>query len=331
VATLPAGPALTRVRGVRIGHARDPELPSGVTTLVFDRPSPVAIDVRGGASGTFDTASLALDATFGRRSALFFSGGSLYGLDAARGIRVRLLEEGFGDRVFDNPNPIVRISGAILFDLPPRSGPIPDYLPLGYEAARTARSGRVMEGRVGAGAGARVAKYRGRDGARPGGVGWSAVRSRRDAWVGALAVANSVGAVRDPDSGRWLAVARDRSGRTRPPDPRRGRRLLASRSSGAAGTTLVAVVTDEALPRRALHRVALRAHDAIARLIWPAHTAAEGDVAFAVSTREATQPRDESERVDRWDRVAALAEAAVARALARAVLASARDGTARPA
>ena len=159
------------------------------------------VDVRGGASATYDTASLSLDSTFGRRWAIFFSGGSLYGLDAARGIRTRILETGGGHRAFRNPNPVVPISGAALFDLPRRREGLPDYLPLGYEAARRANRGPVAVGAVGAGAGATVGKYRGRARAMHGGVGSAAARRRGLGTVGVMVVVNSVGAVRDPASG----------------------------------------------------------------------------------------------------------------------------------
>jgi len=43
---------LTDIAGVRVGHADDAKLASGVTAIVFDRPAVAAIDVRGGAPGT---------------------------------------------------------------------------------------------------------------------------------------------------------------------------------------------------------------------------------------------------------------------------------------
>ncbi|MGI0151250.1 MAG: P1 family peptidase, partial [Thermoplasmata archaeon] len=81
------GRTLTAVRGLRVGTAQDDERGSGVSVVRFDRLSRVVVSVRGPASGTYDTHSLGLEATFGRRHALFLSGGSVYGLDAARGIR----------------------------------------------------------------------------------------------------------------------------------------------------------------------------------------------------------------------------------------------------
>jgi len=82
------------VRGLRIGQAESSDGATGVTVALFDRSTPLVVDVRGGASATYDLASLSLDATFGRRWAVFFSGGSLFGLDAGAGVRDRILETG---------------------------------------------------------------------------------------------------------------------------------------------------------------------------------------------------------------------------------------------
>ncbi|HTT26598.1 MAG TPA: P1 family peptidase, partial [Thermoplasmata archaeon] len=151
--------SLVDVRGVRVGRAGSPDGRSGVTAVLFGAARPTVIEVRGGASCTYDTASLALDATFGRRWALFLAGGSIFGLDAARGVRTRVLEEGGGHRAFRNPNVVVPISGATLFDLPRTRRPVPDYLPIGYHAAAAAGRAPVRAGRVGAGTGATVGKY----------------------------------------------------------------------------------------------------------------------------------------------------------------------------
>src|SRR5208282_1638653 len=95
------------VAGVSVGQAETPDGRSGVTVVRFDSAVPTVVDVRGGASATYDTASLSLDSTFGRRWAVFFSGGSLFGLDAARGIRTRILETRGGHSAFRNPNRVV--------------------------------------------------------------------------------------------------------------------------------------------------------------------------------------------------------------------------------
>ena len=286
-----------RIPGIAVGHAETPERTSGVTVVRFEAPLATVVDVRGGASATYDTASLSLDATFGRRWAIFFAGGSLYGLDAARGVRTRIAETGGGHRTFRNPNVIVPISGAALFDLPRDEGPIPDYLPLGYEAARRAAPGPMADGSAGAGAGATVGKYLGRSRAMRGGLGSAATRVRRLGAVGVLVVVNSVGAIRDPSSGHWIAGARGRKGELVPPEPD----LLARERTGA--TTLGLVVTELALGRPALQRIASMVHSGLARAIVPFHSTTDGDVIFAVST-ERVRPRFRERRPGEWaDRI----------------------------
>jgi L-aminopeptidase/D-esterase-like protein len=270
------------VRGIEIGHATAPDGSTGVSVVLFRPPAAVVVDVRGGASCTYDTASLAVEATFGRRWALFFAGGSVHGLDAGRGIRTALLSRGDGHRPFLNPNRVVQVSGATLFDLPATEGPVTDYLPLGFDAVAQASRSRVTVGRVGAGAGATVGKYLGRRFAMPGGLGYAAARSRSGISSGALTVLNSVGAVRDSTTGRWLAGARGRGGKVVPPG-------TASRNRATArdlprGTNLVLVVTEAPLDRSGLYRVAQQAHDGLARAVVPAHTATDGDVVFAACT-----------------------------------------------
>ncbi len=279
---------LTRLETVRVGHALTPDGSSGTTAVLFGAARPMVVDVGGGASATYDTASLALDATFGRRWAVFFSGGSLFGLDAARGIRTRVLEEGGGSTAFENPNPIVPITGAALFDLPRKLGPVPDYLPLGYEAARAATSHPVVQGRMGAGAGATVGKYLGRKHAMPGGLGSSAFFTKSLGWVGALVVVNAIGAIRSHSTGNWLAGARGRKDEVVPPT------LGSTRKpAGSRGTTLALIGTEVALERPALYRLAVAARLGLARSIVPYNSSPDGDVVFGFSTERIPRPRQE--------------------------------------
>jgi L-aminopeptidase/D-esterase-like protein len=305
------------VRGLSVGQAESPDGATGVTVVVFDALTPTVVDVRGGASATYDTASLALDATFGRRWAIFFAGGSLYGLDAARGIRVRLLETGDRETAFGNPNPVVQISGAALFDLPRTRAPIPDYLPLGYEAARTASSHPVREGRHGAGAGATVGKYRGRDRAMHGGVGAAATRLPGGGRIGVLVAVNAVGAVRDPTTGRWTAGARGKRGIDPPQEGGRGR-------NRTSGTTLGLVATDLRLDRVALQRIAAITQTGLASAIVPFHSATDGDVLFAAATGRAGAPPREERPGQSADRLGLVASRLAVDAVLRAVRAGNR-------
>ncbi|MGI0128679.1 MAG: P1 family peptidase [Thermoplasmata archaeon] len=309
---------LTLVPGVRVGQVETPERTSGVSVVLFDPPAATVVDVRGGASATYDTASLSLDSTFGRRWAVFFSGGSLYGLDAVRGIRTRILETGGGHRAFQNPTPVVPISGAALFDLPQDRTELPDYLPLGYEAARTANRAPVRIGRVGAGAGATVGKYRGRGLAMHGGVGSCATRERGTGTVGVLVAVNAVGAVRDPTTGTWVAGARGRTGGVIPPG--------ASRPGGdrTMGTTLGLVVTDLRVDRPTLARVASIVHAGLSSAIRPFHSSTDGDVLFAASTGARTAPAPESRPGEWADRLGMRAAELAVESVLRAVRAANR-------
>ena len=285
--------------------------------MLFERAAPTVVDVRGGAAATYDTASLSLEATFGRRWALFFAGGSLFGLDAAAGIRRRVLEEGGGHRPFRHPMKVAPVSGAALFDLPRQGNLLPDYRALGWGAARRATDRPVPMGSVGAGAGATVGKYFGRRTASPGGLGSASVRIPRVGGVGAIAVVNAVGAIRDPSNGRWVAGARAPGGEVRPPPIH-----LVGRYPPAdlpSGTNLVAVVTDARLTRPELARVAILAQTGLARCVVPTNTATDGDVVFAASTARGEGGQTGARPGELADMVGAIAAQLVVTAVLRAV------------
>jgi len=302
-----------QIPGLRLGHATTPDGASGVTVVRFDRARPVVVDVRGGASATYDIASLSLDATFGRRWAIFLSGGSLYGLDAARGVRTRILEEGEGQPAFASPSRVVPIAGAALFDLPVGNEAIPDYLPLGYEAARVANRSAASSGHVGAGAGATVGKYLGRARAMRGGLASAAVRIPRGGTIGILVVVNAVGAVRNPRTGAWVAGARGRGGRISPP------RFGGGGGASGAHTTLAVVVTDLAIGRPGLQRIAANVATGLARVIVPFHTSVDGDLVFAASTEQRPSLAAERRPGELVDRIGARAAELASQVAVRAV------------
>ena len=305
--------SFSRIPGLRVGLASAPHARTGVTVVRFGRAAPVVVDVLGGAPATYDIASLRLDATFGRRWAIFFTGGSVYGLDGARGVRTRLIEEGEGQSPFDPSYPIVPISGAAIFDLPRDRTPIPDYAPIAYEAARRASTAPLAHGRVGAGSGATIGKYLGRNRSMPGGMGSAAVRTSFGS-IGVLVVVNAVGAVHDADSGRWIAGARRRRGPgVVPPGSESDRSLPGSH------TTLALAVTDVAWARPHLARLAKEVGTGLARAVVPYATSFDGDVTFVASTERRRPPKvrtDPGEAVDAFGRIAAeLARRAVIRAV----------------
>ena len=91
--------------------------------------------------------------------------------------------------------------------------------------------------------------------------------------VGALIVCNAVGDVLDPDTARPVAGARTADG-LQPADTRRSllRGELAQSLLAGTNTTIGVVATDATLTKAQAHRLAVAAHDGLARSINPVHT-----------------------------------------------------------
>ena len=307
---------LTDIAGVRVGHAHDAALASGVTAVVFDAPAVAAIDVRGGGPGIRDGAVLDLANTVERIDAIALSGGSAFGLEAGGGVQAWLAERGRGFAVRGAVIPIV--PGAILFDLlnggNKNWGRFPPYRDLGYAAAATAGATFAL-GSVGAGTGATTANFKG-------GLGSASTVTAGGVHVAALAVVNAVGAVTVGD-GPWFWAAPfevddEFGGRGLPPSFSRDMQTMRLKGGVAAtsveNTTLAIVVTDAALTRPQAKRLAMIAQTGFARAIYPVHAPLDGDVVFAAATGE--KPVDPLAGLTELGMVAANA---VARAIARGV------------
>jgi L-aminopeptidase/D-esterase-like protein len=258
------------IEGIRIGHWTGEH--TGVTVMLLPEGAIGSGEVRGGAPATRELDLLDPTRTVERVDAVVFSGGSAFGLAAADGVVRYLAELGQGFATAAGPVPIV--PAACIFDLVASGSAVPDA-DAGYAAAVAATSDEpFVGGRVGAGAGATVGKWRGRAGAVAGGLGF-AVASVGNARVAALAVVNSVGDVIGAD-GR--IVAGSTAGDDAEPFP------SAEPFEERANTTLVVVATDAICTKVACHLLAQSAHDGIARAIHPAHTRFDGDLAIAVAT-----------------------------------------------
>jgi D-aminopeptidase len=276
--------SLCDIAGLRVGNAQDDMLKSGTTVVVGDEPFTASVAVMGGAPGTRETDLLAPDKTVASVDALVLSGGSAYGLDACSGVMDGLRAQGRGFRVGAAQIPLV--PGAILFDL--LNGGKKDwtenpYRALGLSALQAA--GPEFEiGSVGAGTGALTAMLKG-------GLGTASLQLPDGSTVAALVAANPVGAVTTPGDRHFYAAPfeiGDEFGGLGP-DPANGLGLsMDSRKMSAmtdrTNTTIAIVATDAALTKAQCHRVAVAAHDGIARACVPAHTPHDGDLVFALST-----------------------------------------------
>lgn len=273
---------ITDVPGLKVGHAEDLRLGSGVTAVIFDEPAVASIDLRGGGPGTRETALLDPAQTVQGIDAIALAGGSAFGLDAASGVQAWLREQKRGFAVRTARVPIV--PAAILFDL--LSGGdkdwarFPPYRELGYAAAAGAAADLAL-GSVGAGTGATTVNFKG-------GIGSASAQTPEGHIVGALAAVNAAGGV-TIGAGPWFwaapfEVASEYGGRGLP-SPFPAQALVPLTKGGARqSTTLVVVATDAVLTKAQAKRVAVMAQSGLSRAVYPAHGPLDGDVLFAAST-----------------------------------------------
>jgi L-aminopeptidase/D-esterase-like protein len=83
----------------------------------------------------------------------------------------------------------------------------------------------------------------------------------------------------------------------------------------AENTTIALVATDAILTKAQAKRLAVVAHDGLARAIYPVHTPLDGDIVFAASTGK----RPLADAVYAFAELGALAADVLARAIARGV------------
>jgi len=302
---------ITDVAGLLVGNARDDELRSGVTVLTSAQRFTAAVHVMGGAPGTRETDLLAPDRLVQQVDALVLAGGSAFGLDAASGVMDVLAAAGRGYAVGPACVPIV--PAAILFDLlngGDKRWTVNPYRALGLAALAAAAPGFAL-GSQGAGTGATTATLKG-------GLGSASALTDAGHMVGALVAVNAVGSATVGHGPHFWAAPWEvgsefgglgpaRTYPSRAPtklDPRPG-----------MATTIAIVATDAALTQAQATRMAIAAHDGIARALVPAHTLADGDLVFAVAT--GARPLQD----DLGDQIALGHAAAVtlSRAIARAV------------
>lgn len=275
--------AITDVSGILVGHHHrldaDVTLGSGWatgTTVVLTPPGTVgAVDGRGGAPGTRETDLLDPINSVRHVDAVVLSGGSAYGLATADGVMSWLESKGRGVAMEGGVVPIV--PAAVVFDLPVggwQRRPTPEF---GYAAAESAGTD-VGIGTVGAGTGARV-------GVLKGGVGTASVILASGVTVGALVVVNAAGDAVDPATGLpWLAYQIAEFGLGPPPAEQIAAYAERHTALSLLNTTIAVVATDAALSPAGCRRVAIAAHDGLARTIRPCHTPLDGDTVFALAT-----------------------------------------------
>ncbi|MBL4813019.1 MAG: P1 family peptidase [Rhodobacteraceae bacterium] len=310
---------ITDVPGLRVGNAADQDLNSGVTVVVCDTPMTASVHIMGGAPGTRDTELLAPDKTVQKIDALVLSGGSAFGLDACSGVVDALAQNNRGYPVGNVRVPIV--PGAILFDLlngGDKNWKANPYSVLGKMAFEAA-SDTFALGTAGAGYGALTADFKG-------GLG-SASATLGKFTVAALVAVNPVGSAVSSAKGSFWAAPFEQNNEFggRPASQQSGHNGLAPQTkatllgTGDGNTTIAIVATDADLTKAECYRLAIAAHDGIARAIVPAHTPQDGDLIFALSSGQKPLDRQSPAQLSQLGSVAAVC---LSRAIARGVYAA---------
>lgn len=271
---------ITDVAGLYVGHIADPLLRSGVSVLVGDAPFTAAVHVMGGAPGTRETDLLAPDKLVQEVDALVLAGGSAFGLDACSGVADGLAAMGRGFAVGAIRVPIV--PGAILFDLlngGDKAWGRNPYSGMGRAALAAAETSFAL-GSIGAGYGAATGNLKG-------GLGSASAVLGNGVTVGALVAVNALGSVTVGDGPQFWAAPWELAnefGGLGLPQAFDGAAEPAPRKRMGEATTIAIIATDAALTQAQAQRMAVAAHDGMARAIMPSHTPMDGDLVFAVST-----------------------------------------------
>lgn len=266
---------------LEIGVAEYAEGPTGCTVFHFPNGASTAIDVRGGSVGSIGN--------YEWNHAICLAGGSLYGLEAATGVSAELFaKRNFGTDFME----IALVSGAIIYDYPPRDNSIYPDKELGRAAMRAATAGVFPIGRRGAGCSATVGNGFDFSQGELSGQG-GAFRQIGETKIAAFSVVNAIGAIVDRNGDVALGHRDPQTGERRHSIDDLERRLAdADKTDASQGnTTLTVLVTNQKIEPGALKQMAKQVHTSMGRAIQPFQTMFDGDSFYAVTTNEVENPK----------------------------------------
>ena len=274
---------ITDIEGVSVGHASDFEGLTGVTAILTSSGMIGGINISGFATSTRQIDALSPSHIISKVHAICIAGGSAYGLDATSGVMSFLEQKGSGFDVGVARIPIV--PSAAIFDLRVGSAKSRPDKDMGYLACQQATDGKVVEGSIGAGTGATVGKFYGIEQAMKGGVGIAGDTLKSGLIVGALAVVNAFGDVKDPISGKILAGARKGKNSRQFADTLEMMRKGVQRPVSAfQNTTIGVIVTNAKLNKQSASTVAKMASIGMTKAISPGQTIYDGDIVFTLAS-----------------------------------------------
>lgn len=292
---------------------------TGVTVILAEGRAVGAVDVRGGGPGTRETEALNPEGLNVGVDAIVLAGGSVFGLDAAGSVVNRLAAQGHGYRLQGASLVAPIVPAAILFDLTNGGnkdwGIEPPYRALGAAACDAAGSAFTL-GNAGAGYGARA-------GALKGGLGSASFVTEDGFEIGAIAAVNAFGSAVMPGTSTLWAWPFEQGGELGHQHPPQAQASAAGMpddikrpAQPAQNTTIACIAVNASLTPAQARRIAIMAHDGMARALRPVHAPFDGDVVFVLAT--GARPLDEPHP---WHlaRLGTLAADCLARAIARGV------------
>jgi len=263
------------IEEIKIGHWTDTEARTGCTVIRFPKDVVASGEVRGGAPATREFELLSPERTVENVDAVVISGGSAFGLASTIGVVEFLEELDIGFPTAQGVVPIV--VGMSLYDLGVGNSSIRPGPNEGRIACLDGENNEseLLTGRIGAGTGATIGNWRGKENLSHGGIGIASAEVE-GVIVCSLFVVNAAGDVSDEEISESFIT--ESFGLSEMEE--------AAKTTELTNTTLGVVMTNLSLTKSECFLLSQSSHDGIARSIFPAHTRMDGDAVVAVSTKK---------------------------------------------
>ncbi|MFO7815917.1 MAG: P1 family peptidase [Halanaerobiales bacterium] len=263
---------------IKVGNYTDSQAGTGCSVVLFEKPLAGSVSVMGGGPGSRELALLDPTTAMDQINAVLLTGGSAFGLSAADGVIKYLEENNIGFDTDIAKIPIV--PSAVIYDLNYKNSKIRPGSNEGYYACDTANN-EFYIGSWGVGTGATCGKLLGVDKASKSGLGF-AENNSKNIKISALTVCNAVGNIINPETGEIVAGIKSEDGFISYQE------IVEKEFMNLFGmnTSLGVVITNVKLDKAMLKKIALMAHDGLARTVNPVHTMFDGDMIFVFSTNQ---------------------------------------------
>lgn len=271
---------ITDIENIKIGSAEDFEKGTGVTVILCENGAPCGLDIRGGGPASRESGLLNPLAAAEKIHSVVLSGGSAFGLNSSDGVMKYLKEKGIGFKTGILPVPLVCTS--CIFDLGVGDKDAFPDKNMGYLACLGAEKQNYKDGNFGAGTGATVGKLMGADFAMKSGIGSYAVQLG-NLKVGAIVCVNALGDVLDEKGNIIAGLLADDKKTFRNSEDTLYNMYLQTENLFTSNTTIGAIITNAALDKTKMNKVAQMAQNGLARAVKPVHTSADGDSVYALS------------------------------------------------